>query len=1175
MNSIAVNQVFLFVFILVNLFIGAWAGRKVNTITDYVLGNRSLGIGTLTITLIATFIEITYILSIYRSYSLGFINFVFATIRTTIPAVLLGRYVLPNLVHFRDCYTMGDIMEKVYGSYARLWTGIITTLFSIFVIAGQLLGMAYLSTFFGLSEPLAIVLTGSAIVFYTFTGGIRSVACTDVLQFIVVIVGIVTIVSLGLAAINVANIPALFHKVIKEFPQNMQLLRHPFLVWQIHSSILYGFFPTIFFAPPIIQRVLMTKSKKEVNSMFVNLSVFYTLFRLSILILGFILLIAANQKNIYIDLHNSLTYICQNIVQNIYLRAFCLIGLVAILMSTADSYLNTLIILIDQDILYFFRKKQSMILHSVTKIRRIALIVGVCSIILSIAFLKLRVINVLPLSIIILSSITLPFLAAMIGMKGSSHIFHMTFFTFITVFGFLLFFTSWFDAKLLPESVAIPIEEINFASSYPACLWAIAASTIIFLLLHYRENKGFVFLKKTKISLGSSFCSSPIVWYHMFSKPMNWIEKKIQSYGGQPLLLGFFISFFNMLPCLMTHTNPHVHLTLVILKIIGIVLCTGLLLQKQWPQSLKKYYNLFYYITLFYCLPFFNAFLLLQDINSSLLGLIFILHLILLTILVDWESFVMLAITGILLAVSLYILINGTAFPAFSFEAMWNIIFGTIFTLFVGLLFARRKQYLYQVQQQKQGYLVKEHEETQKILVQASQLHYKVAKGLQGEEIDITKKIENIADFLNKKGQENADIRVAAKEISVVKNYLNELIYHYKDHMHLTVQKISLNALIGGLYQVAPAADIELDNIIVQLKTKQKSIQCDPEKVKQTLLNALKSVQKNNLSKSFIYLTITDVELGYQISGLKNYMRKIEAIRFVITTEENQKFPDLLYIGDLETAENIPFTTSTDLPRLQNKRIIEAHYGFIEDALVMGINTLLFVLPVKVRAIRPTSMDKKKIPRRLVISHPNASVVEKRLYKSIRLKCPNINLNKVQKAILVAKNYHAIQKRKSGEPFYFHPLAVAEILLNFIQEEEVIVAAILHDVVEDTAMGSSKLELMFGSVVSQLVHGVTKLTKGRRQARLSNEDSILQLIREEDQRVLKIKLADRLHNMRTIHGHPDYYKRVRIAEETLQFFVPMAQKIGLLHIEEELKSLVFDILHYQDNSQSHYESLGL
>ena len=170
--------------------------------------------------------------------------------------------------------------------------------------------------------------------------------------------------------------------------------------------------------------------------------------------------------------------------------------------------------------------------------------------------------------------------------------------------------------------------------------------------------------------------------------------------------------------------------------------------------------------------------------------------------------------------------------------------------------------------------------------------------------------------------------------------------------------------------------------------------------------------------------------------------------------------------------------------------------------------------------------------------------------------------NQVLKAFELADKAHEGQLRASGEPYIMHPLAVAEILAHLQIDHITLMAALMHDVVEDTSYSKEDLEKMFGSEVAFLVDGVTKLnqfqyeTKEDRQ--MENYRKMI-LAMAKDVRVVVIKLADRLHNMRTLkHMRSD--KQKRIAKETLEIFAPLAHRLGIFNVKWELEDLSFRYL---------------
>lgn len=169
------------------------------------------------------------------------------------------------------------------------------------------------------------------------------------------------------------------------------------------------------------------------------------------------------------------------------------------------------------------------------------------------------------------------------------------------------------------------------------------------------------------------------------------------------------------------------------------------------------------------------------------------------------------------------------------------------------------------------------------------------------------------------------------------------------------------------------------------------------------------------------------------------------------------------------------------------------------------------------------------------------------------------DLSKIVSAYELAERYHHDQKRESGEPYISHPLAVAYILLELGMDTDTICAALLHDVVEDTECTLEILQKKFGSDVAMLVNGVTKLGKveifTKEEQKAENIRKIL-LAMSEDIRVIIIKLADRLHNMRTLNFCREE-KRRTIAHETMNIYAPIAHRLGIRSIKDEFEDLAF------------------
>ena len=176
---------------------------------------------------------------------------------------------------------------------------------------------------------------------------------------------------------------------------------------------------------------------------------------------------------------------------------------------------------------------------------------------------------------------------------------------------------------------------------------------------------------------------------------------------------------------------------------------------------------------------------------------------------------------------------------------------------------------------------------------------------------------------------------------------------------------------------------------------------------------------------------------------------------------------------------------------------------------------------------------------------------------------PAEQLPMLRRAWEVGASAHAGQTRKSGEPYITHPVAVAGILAELGLDVEALVAAILHDTIEDTPLTYDELAGEFGQTVAELVEGVTKLDKLRfrdRQEAAAESFRKMLLAMSRDLRVIMIKLADRLHNMRTL-GAQSAEARGRIARETLEIYAPIAQRLGMNLVKSELQDLGFRALH--------------
>ena len=189
-------------------------------------------------------------------------------------------------------------------------------------------------------------------------------------------------------------------------------------------------------------------------------------------------------------------------------------------------------------------------------------------------------------------------------------------------------------------------------------------------------------------------------------------------------------------------------------------------------------------------------------------------------------------------------------------------------------------------------------------------------------------------------------------------------------------------------------------------------------------------------------------------------------------------------------------------------------------------------------------------------------ITASQLYKKISKYDNIVSQETISKAYLLSKKAHTNQYRGSGEEYFTHPLAVADYLAEMKLDSSTIITALLHDVVEDTKVTIQNINDEFGNEISRLVDGVTKLSKLDLKFGFAQAENFRKLLlaSSDDIRVLLVKLADRLHNIRTIDGIKNNEKKSKICFETLEIFAPLAERLGINEIKRELEDRCFAVL---------------
>ena len=363
------------VYLLIVLGIGLWTGRGIKTMHDYALAGKSFGGLIIFATLSASFIGGGFSMGNAEKVFLVGVSNIVALWGFSLKEILVARYIAPRMMRYPNAISVGDIMAEHYGQGARLFSGIFSLLLCAGILGAQVGAMGYVFNLFLDVDRLWGVLVGCGIVIaYATLGGIRSVVWTDVMQFIVLAIGIPLTLYFGLHYIGgwqvMQNALPAAHLTLPSEPLAMIALLSLFLTFMLGETLV----------PPYLQRLLIGKSSKDV----INGSLLSGLFSIPFFaITGMIGLVAlVMQPNL--DANLAMPYVIQQAVPPI-LQGIVVAAIISIIMSSADSFLNSASIIFCNDIVFPLRKKPFSEKGELMLARIATLLVGIISVVFALS----------------------------------------------------------------------------------------------------------------------------------------------------------------------------------------------------------------------------------------------------------------------------------------------------------------------------------------------------------------------------------------------------------------------------------------------------------------------------------------------------------------------------------------------------------------------------------------------------------------------------------------------------------------------------------------------------------------------------------------------------------------------------------------------------------------------
>jgi Na+/proline symporter len=1106
------------VFLALNLIIGLWAGTKVKTIREFSIGNKDFSTGTLVSTIIATSIgggAMFY--GLQNMYSKGLYFIIPLILGGSICFIFIGQVMAVRMGEFLNNLSVAEVMGDLYGKRVQFITALFGVFGAVGYIAIQFKVMGKMIAFlFDFNSYQVTIIAASIVILYSAFGGIRSVTITDVLQFVAFSI---FIPILALVIWNHLQDPKQVFHVLATNP--VFNLREVF-TWNreaLFALSMLSYFMVPAFIPSGFQRVSISKDVWQVRKAFTYSAWAWALILLGLVFIAVLLLADSNEKNPA----NLLVYMVENYAYP-GLKGLIVVGVLAMAMSTADSHLNAAVVLSASDMLKVVRPSLTI---SILMIRLFSIGIGAASLVLALYNIDLLKLFLLAGSLWT-PIVTVPLLLAIFGFRSTA-------IPVLVGMGAGLLIVMFWD-RLLGHTGIVDI--------IPGML-----ANLIFLMgSHYllRQPGGWVGIKD----------KAPLLvvrqqrkeWWEGLRRTIkemrvySYLQKNLPSYDGLYALLGLYVLgatyslFFTIPQPMVVHYQK-----LYTIAMHSVLICTAAFLTyPAWPATFRAPWFITYAWPLGICYVLFvvGTQLVLMSGFNQIQVMIFLLNLVIAAMLLPWPLMVLLAGMGIVLGGAIFnwyydaISIEGVV-DSLQFKFIYAILLLSSFLIAI-FRFKKAKEVL----EEKNKYLETSYDASRKELVEVMGYRDEVLKELDPAEIKTFDQL-------------TAD-------------YLKQVIYRITDYIRLDVTEVDLSKFLLEVKRIVKLKYFEaVPQLILERSSKVEKITADAAKAQILLVNSIQAIQQYNLPNNPIRLVVEEAKLGYQVGHMKNYTKEVKAVKFILTTQPNlPPSEDIYRINPMQHFINWDSDLGVDSKGMaENARIIGAHYGY---SAVIDETTYVYVIPANVREVRGKVMELLREPVAAhpdEIQHPLAIQLERTLLD--RLQGRQIDLTIVNKALDTIKRYHAGVKRKSGEPFFTHPIAVALILLEYCQDQDAIIAALLHDTVEDTSLSTIHIKLLFGESVAFIVGKVTNLEDNLRRMMLGDHENTKRLIDYEDKRAIYVKLADRLHNMRTIEGHSSINKQKHIAQETLNFFVPLAKNLDLAAVATELEERSLAVLNRQ------------
>ncbi|WP_184891108.1 sodium:solute symporter family protein [Candidatus Cardinium hertigii] len=1125
-------------FLIITLVIGMYYGRGIKTFQEYAVGDRKMSSIVIAFSLVATIYEGGCLeVSLFNWYHRPFFTLAF----TVIPVlfyIFFPRFFIVRMKEFLGHLSIAESMGSIYGPMVRMCVALLSIVYAIGLLTVQIkVGLDITKILLPNAGAYAAIILTLLFITYAAVGGARAVTYTDVYQFFIFCLCCPMVFFVLLYYTDAISITS--WQRLQDIPQFSMSPWH----WNIAPKkevCYYAIFASlVYFRPSMIQRFYMASSIRKAVKIFNTIWISWL--ALAVIFLSIAMVLHLGNHPIQPN-QNVLQYILEQTYFP-FMKVMLITTSIALLMSSADSELHVVAVLFTNDIWPMLTRLVSYRISFIKVTRIAATVVGIISLV-----------------------------AALYTSTNKTEQLLLTTVCLYAPIYIILFFTCC-GFRPRPITVLVTI-------SIPTCI------TLFYLIYQGVMLSGthfFVLLFSSITTLLLTHCLLPkrphtgwigikdrSAWDLQKQEIKRWWQKRLQQLtslvtkqyraGLFPkqantfILLGIYIIISTIISiCYMqkTYFFPYVYVYMIVMAIGTIVALYPAL------HSYKKEGNVFLHWVwpgLLFLLFFgFNIQFAKLSHFSPMVCTLFVCHIGLSIILLSLEV----SISMLCLAMMMHTYIPPHIsfysvfwknFQSFSLELHFALVLLGIVVGGLGVYKSLRDKANAKL---KILELTRSYEH--KIALEAiyNQANRFRLDRTNGSNLlrEMCKRLQAPSHYLYTHHQEKLgeEINIFMKKL---RQFSSLLLQNAKAKYSLelnakAVKSVAIESVITKTYRYLHEIKASIQ-LLLRGQTKVKKLLADPELFECFLtLNLMEISRSKQAVDHVVTLTIADTVLHYnkpiipQSTGHGTLM--LPALAFCMSTDTTvQKILSGYEVRDELTAFHLP-KTEKEVYQTESRQIVQAHGGYTEIIDTESALTCLYVLPVAgTRVMHFKTYDPTDLVADKIAETPESLAQEKELIALLTTKTA-LTQEMVEKTIAFIKNVHGLTVRKSGLPFYTHPMAVAQILLEVTNDPSTILAGLLHDVVEDSSVTLNQLELMYGPEVASIVEIITHYNTSGYPWKLDNTENKNMLKQCKDIRIVQVKLADRLHNIRTLYAR-QLVDQKRIAQDTMNFYIPWGHK---------------------------------